>query len=149
MAAPRYVFGQWTLDGARGTLMDGNGDVPLRPKSFEVLQYLIRNAGQLVSREDVLGAVWPDVIVTEESLTQCVSEVRQAFGSAGQTIIRTIPKRGYLFDMPVRIEDARDSESPANGIANPRRTMLEAPPLRCCHSSISAAIPARIISVMA
>lgn len=125
MGAPRYVFDQWTLDGARGTLTDRNGDVALRPKSFEVLQYLIRNAGRLVSREDVLGAIWPDVIVTEESLTQCVSEVRQALGSAGQTIIRTIPKRGYLFDMPVRIEDADDSRSPENGLAIPRRSMPE------------------------
>ncbi len=128
----------WPMDaGWRARHPDGREcDVPLRPKSFEVLHYLIQNAGQLVSREDVLGAVWPDVIVTEESLTQCVSEVRQALGGAGQTIIRTIPKRGYLFDMPVRIEETHDSKGPANGLVTARRAMLEGASIACCPSSI-------------
>ena len=101
MSGPRYTFDRWTLDCARGTLTGDSGDIPLRPKSFEVLRYLIQNAGRLVSRENVLGAVWPDVTVTEESLTQCVSEVRQVLGDSDQRIIRTVPKRGYLFAIAV------------------------------------------------
>jgi adenylate cyclase len=98
---PRYTFDQWTLDCARGTLTGDAGDISLRPKSFEVLRYLIQNAGRLVPRDDVLRAVWPDVTVTEESLTQCVSEVRQALGDSDQRIIRTVPRRGYLFAITV------------------------------------------------
>ncbi len=133
--APRYVFGRWTLDGARGTLVNESGEIPLRPKSFDVLSHLLEHAGQLVTRDDVMAAVWPNVIVTEESLTQCVSEIRQALG-AGQSIIRTIPKRGYLVDVPV----IRDVERPGDGTrAGPagrddpsspqpaRRALLEGP----------------------
>ena len=101
MPSQRYTFEHWTLDCGRGALTAEAGDIALRPKSFDVLRFLVENAGRLVSREDVLEAVWPGLTVTEESLTQCVSEVRQALGDSGQRIIKTVPKRGYLFDAPV------------------------------------------------
>jgi TolB-like protein len=101
----RYTFEQWTLDCSRGALIAGTGEIALRPKCFEVLRYLIESAGRLVSRDDVLNAVWPGVTVTEESLTQCVSEIRQALGDAGQRVIRTVPKRGYIFTSPVTSHD--------------------------------------------
>ncbi len=101
MAGPTYAFERWTLDCGCGVLKSENRDVPLRPKSFEVLRFMIENAGRLVSRDDVLSAVWPGVTVTEDSLTQCVSEVRQALGDPGQRILKTVPKRGYIFAVPV------------------------------------------------
>ena len=101
MAGPTYAFEGWTLDCGCGVLKSENRDVPLRPKSFEVLRFMIENAGRLVSRDDVLSAVWPGVTVTEDSLTQCVSEVRQALGDPGQRILKTVPKRGYIFAVPV------------------------------------------------
>lgn len=132
MSGPRYTFDRWTLDCARGTLTGDSGDIPLRPKSFEVLRYLIQNAGRLVSRENVLGAVWPDVTVTEESLTQCVSEVRQVLGDSEQRIIRTVPKRGYLFAIAVEgavsstdePRERAEEAAPTNQIGNP---VLEGP----------------------
>jgi adenylate cyclase len=96
-----YVFEKWVLDCGRGTLTAPTGDVALRLKSFEVLQFLIENVGRLVSRDDLINAVWPDVTVGEESLTQCVSEVRNALDDPAQRIIKTVPKRGYLFAIPV------------------------------------------------
>jgi len=99
-----YSFEGCILDCSRGTLTAETGEVALRPKSLEVLRFLIENAGRLVSRDDLLKAVWPDVIVTEESLTQCVSEVRNALGDPGQRIIKTVPKRGYVFAVPVNSE---------------------------------------------
>jgi adenylate cyclase len=108
---PRYVFDRWVMDCARGILTDGHGPIPLRPKSFDVLAYLLKHAGQLVTRDDVISAVWPNVTVSEESLTQCVSEIRQALGSAGQSIIRTVPKRGYRVDVPVRQAMEREAEA--------------------------------------
>jgi adenylate cyclase len=104
MPDQRYTFENWTLDCEHGTLTAETGEVALRPKSFEVLRFLIENAGRLVSRDDLLNAVWPGVTVTEESLTQCVSEVRSALGDPGQRIIKTVPKRGYVFAVPVSTE---------------------------------------------
>ncbi len=95
--------------------MDESGDIPLRPKSFDVLSHLLAHAGQLVTRDEVMAAVWPNVTVTEESLTQCVSEIRQALGGAGQSIIRTVPKRGYLVDVPVSRETDRMGEASRTG----------------------------------
>ena len=116
MPEPRYTFDRWTLDCSRGTLAAGTEDIPLRPKSFEVLRHLIENAGRLVSRDDVLGAIWPGVNVTEESLTQCVSEVRQALGDTHQRIIKTMPKRGYIFASPVSCDGVAGQESEAASV---------------------------------
>src|SRR5262249_14847359 len=66
-----------------------------------VLHLLVANAGHLVQKEELIGAVWPNVTVSEESITQCVSEVRQALKDRDHTIIKTIARRGYLFAAPV------------------------------------------------
>ncbi|MGI1662542.1 winged helix-turn-helix domain-containing protein [Palleronia sp. KMU-117] len=91
-------FSGFTLDVVRGRLLFGKVDVPLRPKSFALLSHLVRNAGRVVSKDELLSTIWPDVTVTEDSLTQCVHEVRRALGSAGRTLLRTVHRRGYLFD---------------------------------------------------
>ena len=57
-----------------------SGQVELRPKSFEVLRYLAEHAGRVVTKDEVIKAVWPDVTVTDESLTRCISDVRHALG---------------------------------------------------------------------
>jgi DNA-binding winged helix-turn-helix (wHTH) protein/TolB-like protein len=86
-----------TLDLARGRLLRGTEDVALRPKSFALLSYMARHAGRVVSKDELLSAIWPGVTVTEDSLTQCVHEVRQALGPEGAALLRTVPRRGYLF----------------------------------------------------
>jgi adenylate cyclase len=111
MHGQRYSFEGWTLDCARGVLVGERGEVALRPKSFEVLRFLVENADRLVSRDDVLAAVWPGVTVTEESLTQCVSEVRNALRDSEQRIIKTVPKRGYCFTAAVTISSEMPSKS--------------------------------------
>jgi len=69
MSRARYVFDPWTLDCGRGAVVGEAGEVALRPRTFEVLRFLVENAGRLVPRDEILGAVWPNVTVTEESLT--------------------------------------------------------------------------------
>ena len=96
-----FRFGDYTLDVAGGSLRTMDREVELRPKSFDVLCYLVENAGRLVTKQELINSVWPNVIVTEESLTRCVSDVRAAIGDSDQTIIRTIPRRGYRFSAPV------------------------------------------------
>jgi adenylate cyclase len=102
MSMSLYSFDRWRLDCSRGVLSSEAGEVTLRPKAFEVLRFLVENAGRLVSRDELLTAVWPGLIVTEESLTQCVSEVRSAMGDSEQRIIKTVPKRGYVLGSAVR-----------------------------------------------
>jgi adenylate cyclase len=92
-----YQFEGMTLDVARNSLRTTDRDIPLRPKVFEVLRHLVENADRLVTKEELIQAIWPNVIVTNEVLTHCVSEARQAIGDEGQTIIKTVPRRGYRF----------------------------------------------------
>jgi adenylate cyclase len=92
-----FQFEGYTLDFARSSLRMADRSVQLRPKAIEVLHYLVENAGRLVTKEELIRAIWPNVTVTEEVLTHCVSEVRQAIGDSKQTTIVTVPRRGYRF----------------------------------------------------
>jgi adenylate cyclase len=92
-----FQFEGFTLDVARRSLRAADRTVALRPKSFEVLRYLVRNADRLVTKEELIKAIWPNVVVTDQSLAHCVSEVRQALGDSKQTIIATMPRSGYRF----------------------------------------------------
>lgn len=94
-------FGSFILDFERFSLQGPSGRVNLRPKSFEVLLYLVERAGGIVAKDEVIQAVWADVTVTDESLTRCISEIRHALGDEKQNIIKTIPRQGYCFDVAV------------------------------------------------
>jgi TolB-like protein/DNA-binding winged helix-turn-helix (wHTH) protein/Tfp pilus assembly protein PilF len=72
-------------------------ELPLRPKSFDVLHYLACNRGRVVSKDELMQAVWPDVFVTDNSLAQCISEVREALGEGAHVVLKTVARRGYLF----------------------------------------------------
>jgi class 3 adenylate cyclase/predicted ATPase len=96
-----FRFEAYTLDLRRGCLRSDEREIQLRPKSFEVLRYLVENAGRLVSKDELIREVWPKVIVTDDSLTRCVSDVRLALHDHGQRIIKTVPRRGYLLAAPV------------------------------------------------
>jgi tetratricopeptide (TPR) repeat protein len=75
MSGERYTFEQWTLDCGRGALTGADGEIALRPKTYEVLRFLVANAGRLVSRDEILDAVWRNVTVTEESLVDADNAV--------------------------------------------------------------------------
>src|ERR1043166_2425761 len=98
---PTRRFAGYTLDLARGSLQAGDRAVDLRPKTFALLAYLVQNAGRLVSKDELMAAIWPEVVVSDESLAKCVSEVRAALGDREQRLVKTVPRRGYLFDAQV------------------------------------------------
>jgi adenylate cyclase len=100
-------FDGFVIDLARGCLRKDGADVKLRPKSFEVLQFLTENHGRLLSKEEIINAVWKDAFVTDNSLVQCLIEIRRALGDDSQTIIRTVPRRGYIFDVVVTENSVR------------------------------------------
>jgi DNA-binding winged helix-turn-helix (wHTH) protein len=95
--AEMFRFDGYTLDIARNALRTADREVALRPKSFELLRYLVENPDRLVTKEELLKAIWPNVTVTDQALTHCVSEVREAIGDGEQTIIKTVHRRGYRF----------------------------------------------------
>ena len=96
-----YRFAGCTLDTARGCVLIGDRAVPLRPQSFRLLGYLVENAGRLVSKDEIIAAIWPNIFVSDDSLTRCVSDIRRALGDEDRRIINTVPRRGYILDVPV------------------------------------------------
>ncbi len=106
-----YRFGRFAIDERSAGLRRDEAPVPLRPKSFDVLLYLARNRGRLITKDELFDHVWANVVVTDNSLVQCIKEVRQALGDDGQTMIETVAKRGYIFT-PTVIE-CDDTQSPA------------------------------------
>ena len=111
--APRVLhFDRFTLDAARGRLRAENRDVELRPKSFDVLRYLVEHADRLIAKEEIVEAIWPDVVVSDDSLARCMSDVRTALGDSEQRIIKTIPRRGYMFVAGVREASRADLPLP-------------------------------------
>jgi DNA-binding winged helix-turn-helix (wHTH) protein len=96
-----YRFDRFTVDCRSASLRRDGIVLPLRPKSFDVLVYLVRNPGRLVPKGELIDNVWQNVIVTENSLAQCIREIRQALRDDAQAIVQTVSKRGYLFAPPV------------------------------------------------
>ena len=116
-----FRFGDFTLELERGVLrrLDGS-EMTLRPKTADVLMYLAEKAGHVVGREDLLQAVWPGVFVTDDSITQCVVEIRRALGERS-SLLRTLPKRGYLLEGEVaRIDQSgQDADLAATPTGEP------------------------------
>jgi len=97
----RYQFLDFTLDLDAGFLYRGSHEVPLRPKAFEVLTYLVERQGRLVGKDELIEAIWPDAAVTDNSLSQCLKDLRRALSDEEQEVIRTVARRGYVFAAPV------------------------------------------------
>ena len=97
-----YSFDEFTLDLKRGCLQHGQQEIKLRRKSFEVLKYLVENSGRLVSKHELIHAVWVDTVVTDDSLVQCLKDVRHALSDETRQIIKTVHGRGYIFNAEVR-----------------------------------------------
>lgn len=96
-AGAGYQFGEFVLNLDRGCLQKAGADLALRPKSLDVLRYLVERAGRLVPKDEVVDAVWPKVTVSDDALTQCIRDIRKVLGDDGERFIRTVQRRGYIF----------------------------------------------------
>src|SRR5687768_12748085 len=94
-----YEFGPFRLDPVRRLLFRENQPIPLPPKVLHTLLVLVENSGRVVSKDELMKAVWPDTFVEEGNLTQNISTLRKVLGeNPGEHIyIETIPKQGYRF----------------------------------------------------
>jgi TolB-like protein/Flp pilus assembly protein TadD len=89
-------------------LLDAAGrPIPLRPQSFAVLRRLLQNPGQLVTKDELYDAIWPGLAVTDDSLVQCIGDIRRALGDERHAILRTVPRRGYRLVLPETPADTR------------------------------------------
>lgn len=105
-----YRFGPFTLDTARGVLLRDGEELSLRPQSILVLQILLEHHGRLVSKEDLHEKVWGRKAVTGDSLVQCVADIRKALNDTERKLLRTMPRRGYLFEADVSIEETASGD---------------------------------------
>jgi DNA-binding winged helix-turn-helix (wHTH) protein/TolB-like protein len=106
LSQQKLTFNEFTLDLARGCLFRNGAEIKLRPKSFDTLKHLVENSGRLISKDELFATVWPDTAVTDDSLVQCLIEVRRALGENGQQLIKTVPRRGYIFEAEVIRNDS-------------------------------------------
>src|SRR5277367_2882642 len=105
-----YRFEEFELNCARRALLREGQPVPVPPKAFEVLAYLVMHPGEVVTKEELIQAVWPESFVEEGNLAHQVSSIRRAFADRAGYIV-TIPGRGYQFTAEVeRHIPARSNE---------------------------------------
>lgn len=95
-----YTFGPFRLCPSEHLLLRGEAPIPLAPKTFELLVALVSRSGQLLTRDELMQAIWPDSFVEEINLTVNISLLRKTLGEQpdGRQYIATVPKRGYRFD---------------------------------------------------
>jgi DNA-binding winged helix-turn-helix (wHTH) protein/tetratricopeptide (TPR) repeat protein len=124
-----YRFGDYEVDPASFRLLHGGRVVPLAPRIIDLLLFLVARPSVLVSKEDLFKTLWPDVAVTDNALTQAVSELRQALGDdpANPAYVQTVARRGYRFIAPVSRGDRRGGSSPAGDVPGAQGTRATLP----------------------
>lgn len=107
-----FLLGDWRIDPLTNTFKRDGLVQHIEPKVMDVLVCLAREAGEVVKRDSLLEMVWGDVVVTDEVLTRCISELRAALGDTARerVYIRTVPKRGY--SLLVTPRDMAENNSP-------------------------------------
>jgi DNA-binding winged helix-turn-helix (wHTH) protein/predicted negative regulator of RcsB-dependent stress response len=132
-----YRFGPFTLDPRRRVVSRGDSPVSLTPKAFDVLYFLVLNPNRLVTKEELLQAVWGSTFVEEGNLTQYISHLRKALGdnSEDDRLIVTIARKGYqltarvtvVVETPVAVQQApaEAAEIPKNGARFPEMAAID------------------------
>jgi TolB-like protein/DNA-binding winged helix-turn-helix (wHTH) protein len=130
LARRGFRVGDWDVHPLLGVIEQGGHRVHVEPKVMDVLLCLARHEGQVVTRDLLLQEVWPGVVVTDDVVTRCVSELRTVLRDTGRDrrFIRTIPKRGYSLLLPVVPLPVAAGEAPPGPVAAPGPAPEAAPP---------------------
>lgn len=141
--ADLYHFAGFTLDPQRAELRGPDGvEIKLRRKTAEMLQLFVGNAGRVVSKQELLDAIWPNVHVSEDSLFQCIRELRTALGDDERQTIKLVTGRGYLFAAEVTAGAAAEAptvEVPLPPAVKRRRPLAIAAGAALCVVIVAAA----------
>ena len=123
------LFENHVLDCDRRELRRGANLVPIEPKAFDLLAYVIRNRDRVVSKDDLIAAIWDGRIVSEAALATCLNAARSAIDDNGerQRLIKTLPRKGIRFVGTVREEQSRPSATPENSAPYPSRALPNNP----------------------
>ena len=124
-----YLFEDFVLDTGKRELRRGADPVSVAPQVFDVLDYLIRNRERVVSKDDLITAIWEGRIISDAALTTCLKAVRSAIGDSGegQRLIRTLPRKGFRFVGSVREEQGPGRTLDGGTPAEPARPALALP----------------------
>ncbi len=103
MSSPALSFGGYRLDTVSGRLWRDGEAQHLTPKAFDLLRFLVERPGELVSKQELFRAVWPEITVSDDALTRCIGELRRALGDDPRrpTFLETVHRRGFRFLAPV------------------------------------------------
>ncbi|MDM0116639.1 winged helix-turn-helix domain-containing protein [Variovorax sp. J22R133] len=100
----KVFFADFEFDPRRDELRRHGVAIPLRPKPHALLRYFLVHPQRLIGKSELLSALWGTAVVTDDSLVQCVGELRAGLRDQAQVLIKTLPRRGYMFDAPVSME---------------------------------------------
>ena len=125
-------FANFEFDFERDQLRRDGSPIPLSPKPGALLRYFLANPQRLISRAELMESLWADVVVTDDSLVQCVGDLRSRLGDQGSKLITTLPRRGYMFDADVRPAGLSEPSHPSRttDTAAVAPTVPAAPPAR-------------------
>ena len=93
-----FEFEGHTLDVGLGRLWRGRDEIALRPKSLALLVYFLEHPGRVIDKDELISSVWHDVTVSDDSLSQCLKDIRGFLGPEADGFLRTVPRRGYVVD---------------------------------------------------
>ena len=130
----RYLFEEYAFDTDRRELHRGADVVSVAPQVFDLLDYLIRNRERVVSKDDLINAVWNGRSVSDAALTTRLNVARSAIGDSGeeQRLIKTLPRKGFRFVGQVR--EAREAAGPNPGECARERSCASRQALHRCAS---------------
>src|SRR5262249_38776858 len=145
-----YEFGPFRLELKEHRLVREGQPVPLTGKAFKTLHVLVAQHGKLISKQDLMCAVWPETAVEENNLDRNISTLRRALGEQpnGQSFIETVPRVGYRFVAPVT-ENGRQAVTVATVAASESecpsrqeiRFCVTADRVRLAYSTVGAGLP--------
>jgi DNA-binding winged helix-turn-helix (wHTH) protein len=125
----RYLFEEYAFDTDRRELRRGADVVSLAPQVFDLLDYLIRNRERVVSRDDLINAIWNGRCVSDAALTTRLNVARTAIGDSGyeQRLIKTLPRKGFRFVAPVSEAQGPAGAAAADNLVEPLKPALALP----------------------
>lgn len=109
-----FYFGAFVFDDEQGTLTGPDGDTSLRPKTAQLLTFLLNHGGELVTKQTLFEHLWPDSIVTEHTLSQSIKDLRRVLGDDAKSprFIKTLPKRGFQWLVEIEHQEVKGIEKP-------------------------------------